>query len=883
MKFFRATILVVLLLATAFPASAQSWQNAIGPTENNFLVIKAKADAHFDSKGQTDPTLYRAIPSAEGARNFDKDYIKYQRWVWFWESRVMADGSFPDLTENFQAYKRLQNSNAEKNLGPQWENITQTSSTSGYNGMGRTTCMAFHPTDANTFYIGAPRGGIWKTTDGGNTYAALGNDLPYSAVGSIIVDHQDPNTLYIATGENRGWWEYSLGVMKSVDGGISWNQTGLSYSFTNGVHLAEVVMSPANNNVLLAATSSGIRRSDDGGDTWINTQAGDFSDLQYHPTDTDIVYAALNDYWGSSEVFTSIDGGQSWTQTSNFGLPTTQIRLAVTAADPDKVLAMFTDGNELYTSNDAGQSFSYTGQVPASDGIIISQTNANRVWVGQLDVYESNNGGSSFNQISIWYGGQALPAVHADTRNTAHNPLVPSKMWFCNDGGIYSFNENNNTFTDHSDGLIIMQYYSLACAQSDSEFLIGGTQDNGGRQRISGTTWSSTNGGDAMVTAIDPTDKDVFYTTYINGQLYRTTDGWNNDTYNDISANIPGGQPNGKWVTPYVIDPNSNTTLVAAYDDIYRSTDRGDSWTQLSTNLAGGEVFQTVAVAPSNSDVIYASWENTVYATIDLGTTWSSLNPPVSNSQAITSIDVHPTDANTFWITLDSYVASKKVYQTNDGGQTWNNWTGSLPNVPVNTIIYENGSNDALYIGTDIGVFYRNASMSDWTWWSVGMPNTVVTDIDIQYSAGIIRASTYGRGIFERDLCDDALDTDLDGITDCQDLCPEDPDKIEPGDCGCGIPDTEPCFSVGQSDLDAEVEVSLYPNPSNGQFTLEIDAKGEELTLEVLNLQGQLVHTQSELPKGTNSIDLTHLAKGLYWVKIYGNETQIVRECVLVE
>lgn len=870
-----------LVLALSTIVNAQSWQNAIGPTENNFHAIKAKADAYFEQKKLTNPVNYREIPNASGERNFDKEYHKYQRWVWFWEGRVMPDGSFPNLKEQYKEYKRFQNSSASKNLGPQWENITQTTSISGYDGMGRTTCMAFHPTNADIFYVGAPNGGIWKTWDGGDNYIALGNDLPHSAIGNIVVDHQDPNTIYLGMGDNTGWWEYSLGVMKSTDGGDNWDFTDLTWTFNNGIALSKLVMDPTDNDVLLAGASNGIWRTEDGGASWSNVQSGYFSDILYHPTNPSIVYAASYDYWGTSEIYKSTDGGLNFAQTSNFGISQSDLWIAVTEADPDRLLVLFKGNDELYTSTDAGQNFSFTGTAPAHDGLIISQTNASKVWCGQLDVHRSNNGGASWTQISKWYDdGSSLSVVHADTRNVAWNPLTPNDIWFCNDGGIYKMNQNSYQFTDKSNGLVIMQFYDLAVAQSDPDFVIGGTQDNGGRQRISGTNWTNSNGGDAMVQAIDPTDADVFYTTYVNGSLYRTTDRWNNDTYTSISDNIPG-QPSGKWVTPYVIDPNSNTTLVAGYDEIYRSTNRGNSWTQLSTNLSGGDNFTALEVAPSNSNVIVAVEGNRVFVTNDLGSTWETQYPPLSGGIEITDITFDPTNEDRFWITANGYVSSKKIYFTEDGGQSWTNYTTGLPNVPVGTILYEAGSgNDALYCGTDIGVFYRNANMNEWIWWSVGMPNTVVTDIDIQYSAGIIRVSTYGRGIFERSLCDDNLDTDNDGVTDCQDLCPEDPDKIEPGDCGCGVIDSDPCSGVGVEETEV-ANFEIYPNPTDGMIAIDRSSFAGNLTVTVVNLQGQTVMAPINLASDQKSIDLGSLAKGVYWLQVTDGDVLVTKAVVL--
>ncbi|MGL4599617.1 MAG: WD40/YVTN/BNR-like repeat-containing protein, partial [Bacteroidia bacterium] len=205
----------------ALPALAQDYQQRMGIASNdNFFQICAKADAYFSPQQSGPVAVQHPAPPFE-----DNEYRAYQRWKWYWQARVDENGNFPDL-EALKAENDAARENQRSQMAGNWTNISQTLSTGGYNGMGRTTCIAFHPTNANTFFVGAPIGGLWKTTDGGQTWTALTDGLPYVSVGSCLVDPSNPNTIYISIGDHMGWWNRSLGIYKSTDGGVSWSPTG---------------------------------------------------------------------------------------------------------------------------------------------------------------------------------------------------------------------------------------------------------------------------------------------------------------------------------------------------------------------------------------------------------------------------------------------------------------------------------------------------------------------------------------------------------------------------------------------------------------------------------------------------------------------------------
>jgi len=275
---------------------------------------------------------------------------------------------------------------------------------------------------------------------------------------------------------------------------------------------------------------------------------------------------------------------------------------------------------------------------------------------------------------------------------------------------------------------------------------VAGAQDNG-TKRLVADTWYETLGGDGMECIIDYEDVNIRYYSQQNGRLYRSSGGGNIN----ISGNIPGN-PSGAWVTPYVMDPVDHNTLYAGYRKLYKTTNRGDSWTAISDDF-GGFPLQLLAVAPSNPQTIYTGSNYDLFATYDGGKNWQMLSGKLPNaSSALTYIAIHPENPKTLWITYSGYIAGNKVFQSEDGGITWKNISGTLPNLPVNCIVYQKGSAGNLYIGTDVGVFYRNQYTPDWEVYSEGLPNVIVTELEIHYGAGKLRAATFGRGLWESDL-----------------------------------------------------------------------------------------------------------------------------------
>jgi PKD repeat protein/photosystem II stability/assembly factor-like uncharacterized protein len=763
MKKFCLIIMVTCFSIQAYP---QRWVEMMKDPSVNFYTVQKEFNNYWAAKDKKDNRWFRRIISfGKDAETEKAGYEIYKRWENFMEPRVYPKGNRFDQNKAWTEFHKFKNNYQQKltPAGGTWTALGPTSwQTTSYNpGIGRVNGVTVDPNNPNIIYAGAPSGGFWKSTNGGTVWATTTDTLPVLGVSSIVVDYTNSSHLYIATGDGDAGDTYSIGILESIDGGASWNTTGLSFATNLHRTIGKIIMHPTNHLILYAATNIGIYRTTDGGANWTIMQGGSFRDIEFKPNHPNVVYTCGDVFYRST------NGGNTFTQVTS-GVPSTSIsRLAIAVSPADSNYVYMVAGNNsstfdgLYLSTNGGTSFIQQSNSPNIFGydengndnsgqcwydltIAVSPSNKNEVYVGGINIWKSTDGGVSWNISTHWvYGGGTHPYVHADQHALEFYGNV---LYAGCDGGLFRTSDYGTTWNDITAGIEITQFYRLAGTPSEAYMLMGGAQDNGCNRLKSGI-WTHVLGADGMEVAINSSNTQIVYAESQGGGINRSIDGGNN--FSDAVGNITGS---GDWITPYMLDPNNPNTIYAGFQDVWKSTVGGTTWSQISS-FTGTESLTILNVAPSNSNVIYASKGANLYKTINGGSSWTNISSGLPTASAsMTYLTISPSDPNKIWITFSGYSATEKVYKSINGGSTWINYTGNLPNLPVNCAIAQNGSPDGVYIGTEIGVFYRDTTLLTWQPYWNGLPNVIVDELEIHYGINKIRAATFGRGMWESDL-----------------------------------------------------------------------------------------------------------------------------------
>ncbi|MDP4266153.1 MAG: PKD domain-containing protein [Bacteroidota bacterium] len=690
-----------------------------------------------------------------------RGWKQFKRWESFMEPRVYPTGNI-NRTAIWE-YKTKSNNKSfnEKSFNlSKWESLGPFAVPTGRGGAGRINCIRFHPLNPDIIFIGSPSGGLWKSTDGGNTWSSNTDNLPSIGVTDIVINPDNPKIMYLITGDGDAGQTYSIGILKSTDGGITWETTGLNWKVSSLRKISKLVIYPTNSNILFVATSLGIYKSSDAGSNWKLVKTGDFKDIEFKPDNPAIIYAS------GTKVFKSDNSGEKFYQIMT-DMPTeNRIAIAVTKDAPDNLYVLASNNSYgflgFYKSTDAGVSFKLTSYSPNilgwdADGndtggqswydlaLAVSPVNKDLIYTGGVNIWQSTDGGYSWTPSTHWFGANSIPYVHADIHSLEFHPKEPSTIYAGCDGGIFKIGEDGVNWIDLSNGLSIGQIYKIGCSANNPDLIMSGWQDNGTNFYNNGQ-WSTILGGDGMECAIDYTNSNYKYATIYYGQVYRSqTD---NIQFQHINSQVT---EKGDWITPFLIDPVDPKILYEACINVWRSSDRGDNWSKIS-QFDSTENLHSIAVSPSNNKYIYTATYSNIFMTSDGGIKWNKITNGLPADVAIKSITINPYNPNAVWVSMSGYSSGNKVFYSNDGGKTWKNCSGSLPNLPVNCIVYENGSKDGLYVGTDVGVYYKDNTMNDWITYSNGLPDVIVNDLEIKYNAGKIRAGTFGRGLWQADL-----------------------------------------------------------------------------------------------------------------------------------
>lgn len=652
---------------------------------------------------------------------------------------------------------------------------------------GRVSALAVSPN--GTLYAGTAGGGLWSSTNNGQTWTPLTDSQPSLSIGAIAVAPSNPQVIYVGTGEDHlaGDSFYGMGVLRSTDGGKSW--TDLGSSIFDGQDISRVLVDPTDANTVYVAGSIGLYKSTDGGLSWTDIGLVAFantnvSDLSMDPQNPQVVWAAVP----GSGIWKTSDGGTTWV--SGQGLPSAadigNTALAVAPSAPNVVYASIAgpgpyagDLVGMYASSDGGSTWSqltatpdyfsqsyFYGSGTAAQGwydntLAVNPTHPNEVVAGGIGLAETTDGGQTWVDLN----GATPPnpaggpyTIHPDQHALAFDSQ--GDVYIGNDGGVWEITALG-ALNDLNTNLSVTQFYPGMTVEGNGSTILAGAQDNGTLQYLGVPGWAEMWNGDGGMTAADATGQDVMAETP-PGNLAWSTDGGQIFTPIQNVGNV--NQPN--WVAPIAMDPNfdSNGILYYGAGKVWRGIwiSGSWSWTQLATHgpASSGQFtgVSAITIDPGNNQVLAAGWpDGTMQVSTDGGNTWSTVSSafPVTGKW-ITDIAIEPTSNSTpynLYVTVSGFgvpqgsqgkVGAAHVLESTDGGTTWTDLSGNLPNAPANAVL---PTAQGPVVGTDVGVFIRPNGSTSWSALGTGLPNTQVVDLKLDQN-GNLYAATHGRGVW---------------------------------------------------------------------------------------------------------------------------------------
>ncbi len=698
-----------------------------------------------------------------------------QRKNWFLQQRMYP---FDKLPEN--ARRRAWEArppDAMENLlgGGQWQPIGPHPTESFFPNnwgvtSGRINAIAVSPANPQLILIGGATGGIWRSTNGGTSFAPISDNQVDLAVGSIAFAPSDPNIVYAGMGDKGGQY-IGTGVLKSTNAGQTWTRIN-NNTLPGQSRNTKILVHPTNANLVYAAQAEGQNfergffYSTDGGVSWTKTLSGLATDLVQHPTQAGTIYVALQMYDmgpGNGGVYKSTNSGVSWTQV--YASPDANpqnIKIATTPAAPSNLYLLTMDGNgarierstnegTTWTNLGVGSGFD-TGQFWYNCYLFVDVANANTIYVGTRDVWRSTDGGATYTNLtnSFQLNGNYTPFVskaHPDQHHFFQLAAAPNIFYIGNDGGLWRTNDGGTTFTNLNATLSLTMFTSIDLHPANAALSYGGTQDNGTQRRTDALSWTEFSAGDGGQTVIDVLDPTIVFTTYTNHSISR----FNND------GTVFGGEIGSQAIFnsdrvsfyPPMTGNDVNSNLYFGTYRLYVSTDRGTTWNAPggATDMTNGGTLSAIGVSVSNPNTIYTgSNDGKLMVSTNGGGNWTDRTAGLPNRH-IKSIIVSRTNPNTAYVTVSGF-GSGHVFKTTNAGTNWTDISGNLPDIPTNSLLISPASPTTLYVGTDVGVFRSTTDGTTWETFNAGMPPVIVSELDAQ-AGGLVQAATYGRGAYQ--------------------------------------------------------------------------------------------------------------------------------------
>lgn len=695
---------------------------------------------------------------------------------WFYEQRAYPYGTLPAnlLSQKIGDYRSSFNtkSSAAKILAsqPQWRQLGPF-----YVG-GRVRSVVHHPTKEGWVYIGAAGGGVWRTTDGGETWTPLMDFTNSIEMGALAIDPNNPDILYAGTGEYRSG-SFSIagaGIFKTTDAGATWRVIGL----TNVGGFSKIYVHPKNSNIVVAGgvdANSGFYKSTDGGETWERMLDKTVSDISINPNNPDDYIIGVS----GENVYQTVNGGESW-KNLNVDISVSFARISVQRSpanlDVLYLLAALSNDNGLpasYTSTNGGKNWVRRNTLPSSafgsdpsrrqgdyDNFITPHpTNADICLLGGVDLFFTSTGGAQWAKVA----GYDVENTHPDMHCAAYNPMNPDIVYMGCDGGMFK-----NTVKGYggwypiNNNLPITQYHGMAVDNSKEKLNYGGTQDNG---TISddASGWGNIAGGDGSHALVNYSKPDVVWGgTQYGGVFKRNMKTGEFASYaNRFVDPVTKATDVAAFVAPLEMDPADPSTVYSGRRALWVTYEDGNKWSRISPYF--NQTISAVGLSPADPDAstIWIGGSGEIYVTRTGGGTsledWTDVSYNGIPNRFVSDIECSREDINTAYVTLSGFNTSH-VYKTTDLGKSWIDIGKGLPDVPCNTVVLHPEDEKIIFVGTDFGVYATYNGGETWVPYGTGLPNSMVVDMMFYEpkmpleGKAVLRVATHGRSMWEIDV-----------------------------------------------------------------------------------------------------------------------------------
>lgn len=750
-------------------------------------------------------TLFSAEPSKKEKNTAKTSGAGKSLDIWAFE-RSYPNRNIP-TSKYIEAFNHKKNMIAQKSnlISGEWESLGPE------NIGGRTLCLAFHPTNENIIFAGSASSGLWKTTTQGiGRYAweQIPTGFPVLGVAAIVIDQNDPETIYIGTGETYGEnlaepvtvnrlirGTYGIGILKSINGGTSWSKI-LNFEPNEIKGVQDIEINKLNNQEIYAATTDGLYQSLDSGNSWnLVLNETNCIDIEIDPTDGDIIYVTkgnLNHGLNPalSGIYKSTDKGVSFTKLVDSGLITAWSGSSKLTLDPTNSNIIYasiqmsggaTNGAGIFKSTDAGNTWNNINNqnIAAHQGwyshdLAINPLNNTEIIAGGFDMWKSTNSGVNFTKHSNWSswvlgeisvdfpeGGDDY--VHADIHAVYYHP-INNKVFMATDGGVFTSDTGEQPFTTKNGGLQTSQFYAnMGSSATNPNFCIGGMQDNATFMYMGSPSWSRTIGGDGLSASVNQDNDQIVYGSVYNLNIYKSTDG--GTSFSDASPTLESGDYPA-FSAPYELAPTNQNIIYGGGKYLYKTLDNADNWNAVTNQpVDNGNYIVKIGISPLDPDLIYlATTPDPLSDSTEPVKVLKSTNGGVSFTVMLNlpnrickDIEFDPIDDSIVYLTFSGF-GTNHIYKTTDHGNNWNAIDLGLPDLPTNTILIDPLNSNNVYVGNDIGVYYSEDSGATWQIFSDALPEaTMIYDLNNSPSNRKIRIATHGHGIWERSYVNDPL------------------------------------------------------------------------------------------------------------------------------